>query len=128
MDDEHVPWQGPYAFDFKWAQIACHHARSINRHSKLTPKRGGFFESWAEESAAAPNVQGGDPRLDLRAEVDRHPEAGEGSATPDVPVPDVVAGYIDPDPLESALRRSLDALVRLLQAVRANIVDIAAAI
>ena len=47
--------------------------------------------------------------------------------TPDVPVPDTVAGYIDPGLLESALYRSPGARERLLQAVRASIVDIAAA-
>ena len=48
--------------------------------------------------------------------------------TPDVPVPDAFAGYIDPGLLEPALRRSPVARERLLQAVRASIVDIAAAI
>ena len=48
--------------------------------------------------------------------------------TPDVPVPDAFAGYIDPSPLEPALRRSPVARERLLQAIRASIVDIAAAI
>lgn len=85
MDDEHVPWQGPFAFDFKLAQIACYHARGGNRHPKVTLKRGGFFGGWAEESAAAPNVQGSGFRFNLRAEVDRNPEAGEVSADAERP-------------------------------------------
>ena len=51
----------------------------------------------------------------------------KGPPVPDVPVPDAFAGYIDPGLLESALYRSPGARERLLQAVRASIVDIAAA-
>ena len=52
----------------------------------------------------------------------------KGPLTQDVPVPDAIAGYIDPGLLEPALRRSLGAQARLLQTVRANIVDIGATI
>ena len=52
----------------------------------------------------------------------------KGLLTPDVQIPDAFAGYFDPGPLEPALRRSPGARERLLQAVRANIVDIAATI
>ena len=48
--------------------------------------------------------------------------------TPDVPVPDAVAGYIDPGLLVPALRRRPGVRARLLRAARASIVDIAAAI
>ena len=48
--------------------------------------------------------------------------------TPDVPIPDAFAGYIDPGLLEPALYRSPGARERLLRSARASIVDIAAAI
>ena len=82
----------------------------------------------AGQRSVAPNVQGGGFRFDLRAEVDRHPEPAKCPPTPDVPFPDAVAGYIDPSPLVPALRRRPGVRARLLQAVRASIVDIAAAI
>ena len=99
-------------------------------------KAGGSFWAWKSRSffwgagqrSVAPNVQGGVSRLDLRAEVDRHPEPAKDPLTPDVPIPDAFAGYIDPGLLEPALYRSPGARERLLQAVRASIVDIAAAI
>ena len=52
----------------------------------------------------------------------------KGPPAPDVQIPDAFAGYFDPGPLEPALRRSPGARERLLQAVRASIVDIAATI